>query len=140
MLQYVTLLIHDEKKYVVLTPVDLLIEGSTIAKIEKKYGIYSCTRVVDCKGKIISPGFIDSHRHLYQTQMKGKHANHTLLEYLPPGNFTAALYSTEDHFFGQLAGALESIDASTITVVDLPVAMSHLSTVSQERYSFRHIL
>ncbi len=113
-----TLLIHNENNHVVPTISDLLVEGSTIAKIEKDIEPGSDTKVVNCKGKIISPGFIDTHRHLYQTQLKGKHANHTLLEYFPSGNFVAALYSTEDLFWGQLAGALESIDAGTTTVVD----------------------
>src|ERR1700742_2174336 len=74
--------------------------------------------VVQCQGKIISPGFIDTHRHLNQTQLKGKHANHTLVEYFPGGNFIAALYTPADLFLGQLAGAIESINAGTTTVVD----------------------
>jgi cytosine/adenosine deaminase-related metal-dependent hydrolase len=112
------LLIHDESNHVVPTTSDLLIEGSIIAKIGKNIDPSSDTKVIDCTSKIISPGFIDTHRHLYQTQLKGKHANHTLVEYFPRGNFVAALYSTEDLFWGQLAGALESIDVGTTTVVD----------------------
>jgi cytosine/adenosine deaminase-related metal-dependent hydrolase len=113
-----TLLIHDEDNHVVPTVSDLLVQGSTITRIAEIIEPNSDTKVVNCKGKIISPGFIDSHRHLYQTLLKGKHANHTLLEYFPSGNFVAALYSTTDLFWGQLAGALESIDAGTTTVVD----------------------
>jgi hypothetical protein len=54
---------------------------------------------------------------MYQAQLKGKHANHSLLEYLPLDNFAAALYSTQDMLRGQLAGALESIDAGITTFV-----------------------
>ena len=43
------------------------------------------TQVVDCTGKIISPGFVDTHHHLWQTQSKGTHANHLLLDYLASG-------------------------------------------------------
>lgn len=113
-----TLLIHDEDNHVVPTVSDLLVQGSTITRIAEIIEPDSDTKAVNCKGKIISPGFIDTHRHLYQTPLKGKHANHTLLEYFPSGNFVAALYSTKDLFSGQLAGALESIDAGTTTVVD----------------------
>jgi cytosine/adenosine deaminase-related metal-dependent hydrolase len=118
LLKGATLLIHDDNNHVVPTVSDLLVEGSTIAKIGKDIEPDSHMKVVDCEDKIISPGFIDTHRHLYQTQLKGKHANHTLLEYLPSGNLVAALYSPEDLFWGQLSGALESIDVGTTTVVD----------------------
>ncbi|ORY67401.1 uncharacterized protein BCR38DRAFT_510246 [Pseudomassariella vexata] len=88
LLQGGTLLIHDEKKNVVPTVSDLL------------------------------PGFIDTHCHLWQTQYKGVHANHTLIGYLPPGKHVAGFCSTDHLFWGQLSGALESIDAGTTTVVD----------------------
>jgi cytosine/adenosine deaminase-related metal-dependent hydrolase len=112
------LLIHDENKHVVPVISDLLVKGSTISKIDRSIEPDSDTKIIDCQGKLISPGFIDTHRHLYQTQFKGKHGNHSLVEYFPSGNFVGALYSTEDLFWGQLAGALESIDAGTTTVVD----------------------
>ena len=119
LLQRGTLLLHDKSNHVVPTVSDLLIEGQHIAKIGQ--GISppdSNTRIVDCKGKIVSPGFIDTHRHLYTTQSKGAHGNHTLIEYMPRGNFYAGFWTPKDLFWGQLAGALESIDAGTTTIVD----------------------
>ncbi|KAK7750426.1 hypothetical protein SLS62_007615 [Diatrype stigma] len=112
-----TLLLHDENEHVTPTVGDLLVEGQIISKIGT--GLQppnASTTVIECGGKIISPGFIDTHRHLYQTQYKGRHANHTLLEYLPRAPIAAALWSLGDLFWGQLAGALESIDAGTTTV------------------------
>jgi cytosine/adenosine deaminase-related metal-dependent hydrolase len=117
-----TLLVHDEADHVIPIEADLLVEGSTISKIQKDIqiplGEEKDVKVIDCKDKIISPGFISTHHHLYQTQFKGSHANHTLLEYFPRGNYTASLYSLEDTFWGQLSGAMEAIDAGTTTVVD----------------------
>lgn len=43
------------------------------------------TDVIDCRGKLISPGFVDTHHHLWQTQLKGRHANELLLDYLVTG-------------------------------------------------------
>lgn len=40
------------------------------------------------------------------------------MQYMPEGNFTASLHSSEDVFWGQLAGCLEMIDGGTTTVVD----------------------
>ncbi|KAI9830655.1 MAG: hypothetical protein M1819_005465 [Sarea resinae] len=118
LLQGGTLLIHDANNHVVPTVSDLLVEGSTIAKIAEHIKPDAETKVVNCEGKIVSPGFIDTHRHLYQTQAKGKHANQTLMGYMASGPFAAVLYSADDLFWGQLAGAMESIDAGTTTVVD----------------------
>ncbi|KAI5921807.1 amidohydrolase [Camillea tinctor] len=118
LLQGGTLLLHDEENHVAPTVSDLLIKGQRIAKIGKNIQVDSKTEIVDCNGKVVSPGFIDTHRHLWQSQYKGLHANHTLIEYLPTGNFSGGLWSKEDLFWGQLAGALESIDAGTTTIVD----------------------
>lgn len=113
-----TLLTHDVDNHVKPTVSDLLIEGSKIAKIQLEIEAPSDAKLVDCTNKIISPGFVSTHAHLYQSQMKGRHANDTLIEYMPKGNYSASLYTVEDAFWGQLAGALEFIDAGTTTVVD----------------------
>ena len=64
----------------------LLIEGNAIARIAPHIDPPSAsTEVVDCTAKIVSPGFIDTHHHVWQTQVKGRHADHTLLEYMAPG-------------------------------------------------------
>jgi cytosine/adenosine deaminase-related metal-dependent hydrolase len=72
----------------------------------------------DCTNKIISPGFIDTHHHGWQTLLKGRHANHTLLQYMTEGNYTSSLHTPEDTFWGQLAGCMEMIDCGTTSVVD----------------------
>lgn len=94
---------------------------SVIAKIEKDIKLPSAsanTKVVDCSGKIISPGFINTHAHLWQTHAKGKHPNDTLTDYMPKGAYVRGLLPLGDVFWGQLAGAMESVDSGTTTVVD----------------------
>jgi cytosine/adenosine deaminase-related metal-dependent hydrolase len=118
LLQGGTLLLHDDNNHVIPTLSDVLIEGSKIAKIAKSIDPDEGVKVIDVKDKLICPGFIDTHRHLFQTQLKGSHANHTLVEYLPRGNYVGALYSPEDLFWGELVGAMESIDVGTTTIVD----------------------
>lgn len=67
------------------------------------------TDVVDCTGKIISPGFIDTHRHGWQTAFKTIGSNTSLAEYfLRYGEYVANSYFTpEDVYIGQLAGLYE---------------------------------
>ncbi|KAF2119313.1 hypothetical protein BDV96DRAFT_683937 [Lophiotrema nucula] len=110
-------LIHDSDNHVVPTKTDILIQNDRIAKIEKDIEP-DAAEVIDCTDKIISPGFIDTHRHGWQTQLKGRHANELLLAYMVSGNAQACQFSAKDVFYGQLAGMLESIAAGTTTVVD----------------------
>ncbi|SPO01868.1 related to cytosine deaminase and related metal-dependent hydrolases [Cephalotrichum gorgonifer] len=115
------LLTHGEDNHVHPVVSDLLIEDSIITQISPQIELNSTeptTRTIDCTGKIISPGFISTHHHLYQTQFKGKHANHTLLKYFPGGHYASSLFTLSDLFWGELGGALEALDAGTTTVVD----------------------
>lgn len=121
-----TLLLHGDEDHVIPTRADLLIHGNTIAKIARDIPLpagpsTTTTKVIDCAGKLVSPGFVSTHAHLWQTQLKGRHADHTLAQYLPSSCYyasTPAGYTPADLFWGQLAGALESLDAGTTTVVD----------------------
>ncbi|KAM0392040.1 hypothetical protein ACHAQC_006853 [Fusarium culmorum] len=97
----------------------LLIEGNKITRIAAQIESPSdATEVIDCTAKLITPGFIDTHHHLWQTQMKGRHADHSLLEYMAPGNMVSRSYKPEDVFWGQLGGCLEALEAGTTTIVD----------------------
>lgn len=113
-----TLLVHDKDDNVVPTRADLLIEGDRIARIEADIPAPASAKLVDCASKIVSPGFVSTHAHLWQSQLKGRHPNHTLVEYMPAGCYSGTFYGTRDLFWGQLAGAMESVDAGTTTVVD----------------------
>ncbi|EDN03143.1 conserved hypothetical protein [Histoplasma mississippiense (nom. inval.)] len=99
----------------------LLIEGNTITRIAPHADVRAPsadTEIIDCRGKIVSPGFVDTHHHLWQTQLKGRHADHSLVEYMTSGNMQCSNYTADDIFWGQLGGCLASIDAGTTTVVD----------------------
>lgn len=80
-----TLLIHDTHNHVQPTHADLLVKDGLINSIAKDIEPPQGAEVLDCTGKIVSPGFIDTHHHLWQTALKGIHADQTLLEYFPCG-------------------------------------------------------
>lgn len=113
-----TALIHTVDDRLEALRRDILIEGNMITRVDTSISPPPETEVIDCTDKIISPGFVDTHHHVWQTQLKGRHADHTLLEYFPSGNFTSQLYTPTDTFWGQLGGCMEMIDCGTTTVVD----------------------
>lgn len=65
-----TLLAHEGANVQVLKGYDLLIEGKEIRKIARGITPPPGARVVDCTNKIVSPGFIDTHHHLWQSQVR----------------------------------------------------------------------
>lgn len=65
-----TVLSHDGDKVVVLKGHDILVNGSTIKQIGQGLTLAGEGRVIDCTNKIISPGFIDTHHHMWQTQVR----------------------------------------------------------------------
>jgi cytosine/adenosine deaminase-related metal-dependent hydrolase len=68
---------------------------------------------------IIMPGLVDTHRHLWETALRGLAADWTLMQYLQNmlGPLAAA-YRPEDVYLGNLLGSLEAINAGITTVFD----------------------
>lgn len=79
-----TLLIH-ENDVIRTERKDLLIENSIISKIDNNIEPPQSAEVIDCSEKIISPGFIDTHHHVWQSCLKGTHADQTLVDYFWDG-------------------------------------------------------
>lgn len=87
-----TVIVHDKNdKVSALRNHDILIKGNKIVKIGQTLPVPQNANVTDCQGKIISPGFIDTHHHLWQTQMKGRHAEQAVFNYIPSGKLTMFL-------------------------------------------------
>lgn len=108
----------------VLSNASLLIEDDRIVQIFNNSASASptnTTEVIDATGKIISPGFVDTHHHLWQTAFKTIASNTTLAEYYQRyGEFGPAIqyFSPDDKYLGQLTGCLELLNAGTTTVLD----------------------
>ncbi len=50
---------------------DILIEGAHISKIAGSIEATANTKIIDAEGKLVAPGFINSHTHLYQNLLEG---------------------------------------------------------------------
>jgi cytosine/adenosine deaminase-related metal-dependent hydrolase len=77
--------LSKDDKAIPLKSTDLLIQGNKIAKIGSHLSAPSGAKVIDCKGKIVSPGFIDTHQHVWQSQLSGRHSDELLMDYMITG-------------------------------------------------------
>jgi 5-methylthioadenosine/S-adenosylhomocysteine deaminase len=62
----------DEQRHV-LDPGAIAIKGEQIAAVGTvdELADYKAIRTIDCKGKLITPGFIDCHNHLFESMLRG---------------------------------------------------------------------
>jgi 5-methylthioadenosine/S-adenosylhomocysteine deaminase len=96
---------------------DVLIEGDTIAQVGKD--ISADAEVIDASGNIVIPGFVDSHRHTWETAIRNCAPNATLDDYFVEVlDSFAPLYRPEDVYASNLAGALECLNAGITTLLD----------------------
>jgi cytosine/adenosine deaminase-related metal-dependent hydrolase len=112
-------LIFDSEKNATFPTLDILVEDTIISKIAPLIAVGPDTQVIDATGKIVCPGFVDSHRHLFQSHMRTSVANQTLLEYcghLLLGRVT--FYNPHDVYLAQLGAATEAIHCGVTTVLD----------------------
>lgn len=98
---------------------DILIEDSSIAAIGASL---SCddAEIVDVKGMIITPGFVDCHRHAWEAPLRHLNPNSSnLLDYCCATHFSfGPHYRPIDIYAGTLLTAIGGIDTGITTFID----------------------
>jgi len=75
--------------------------------------------VIDARGCLVMPGFIDTHRHNWQAPFRGIAADWTLDQYVTGMHSTIKpCLDPEDLFIGNLAGRLEALRSGITTMLD----------------------
>jgi len=97
---------------------DVLIEDGTIVAVAP--GIETGDAdVIDVAGQVVLPGFVDTHRHTWQSTMRALCADWSLTEYFRGIRQTISpRYEPEDVYTGNYVGALEALDAGVTTLLD----------------------
>lgn len=112
------LVLTGNPKHANFKNVDVLVKDGKIVDVGNNLGGDS-TEVIDATGCLVTPGFVDSHQHLWQTTMRGLTADWDLTEYLwCIRSHHAAIHRPEDIYAGTYAGALSALESGTTTTID----------------------
>ncbi|WP_433010856.1 amidohydrolase family protein [Kribbella sp. CA-294648] len=112
------LVIDTEPSVVVHRDTDVLIEDGRIAAVGPGLAVTDA-EVIDASDRIVLPGFVDTHRHLWETALRGIAVDVDLGWYLEHvlGGY-GSRHRPEDVAASNLVGALECLDAGITTVQD----------------------
>jgi cytosine/adenosine deaminase-related metal-dependent hydrolase len=97
---------------------DVLVDGDRIAEVGPDIAAGDA-KVIDADGDIVIPGFIDTHRHTWETSIRTCAPDYALITYF--GSILdkfAPHYRPDDVYAANLWGALECINAGITTLVD----------------------
>jgi cytosine/adenosine deaminase-related metal-dependent hydrolase len=106
---------------------DVLIEGKKIVAVGPSLAAGGAG-VIDARGKIVMPGFVDTHHHQFETALRSFLADGLLLPGTPGGAVNyyqyilltfAPVYRPEDVYINELFGSLSQLDAGVTTVHDI---------------------
>ncbi len=102
---------------------DLQIEDGRITSLAKKLLPQNNEEVIDLRGKLILPGFVNAHTHLYSALARGMPMPKT-----PPKNFLEVLkkiwwkldraLDEETIYYSALVGAIEAVQCGTTAMID----------------------
>jgi cytosine/adenosine deaminase-related metal-dependent hydrolase len=110
---------------------DVLVEGDTIAAVGPDLSAADA-EVIDAKGDIVIPGFVDTHRHTWETSIRTCAPDYALITYFSGilDQF-APKYRADDVLAANRWGALECLNAGITTLVD----WSHIMNTDEHAYA-----
>ena len=97
---------------------DILVEGRDIVAIRPEIAAGDAA-VIAATGCIAIPGFVDTHRHLWEGGMRAVTADWSILDF--SGNirlFAAKFFRPQDMYATSLQGGLEALNAGVTTVAE----------------------
>jgi 5-methylthioadenosine/S-adenosylhomocysteine deaminase len=109
---------------------DVLVEGKKILAVGPNLHVGNATEI-DARGRVVMPGFIDTHHHQFETALRSFLANGILINDgsgSPSANPTyyefillkfAPVYRPQDVYVSELFGGLAQLDNGVTTVLDV---------------------
>lgn len=117
-------LILNNKKNEIIKDGYIFIENDNISEIgqDKSRSIElenQADELIDANGKIVLPGLVNAHTHLFQTYMRGLADDKPLFNWLKEEVWPfAILMEEEDFYLAALIGSLENLKSGATSVID----------------------
>jgi 5-methylthioadenosine/S-adenosylhomocysteine deaminase len=98
---------------------DVLVVDQRIAAVGRQLAAPEDAVEIDASGGILMPGMVDTHRHMWQTALRGYGADWTLTNYFYFYYLNwGKIFRPEDIYAGNLLSAIEAVDSGVTTTVD----------------------
>lgn len=96
----------------------ILLEGPRIVAIDREIEAGDA-EIVDASNMLVMPGFVDTHRHTWQTMLRGLASDWSLAQYAKGVHATFKhLYTPSDIYLGNLLGRIEALSSGITTMLD----------------------
>ncbi|QYY33893.1 amidohydrolase family protein (plasmid) [Cupriavidus pinatubonensis] len=97
---------------------DILIEGDRIAAVAPRIEAPEAQRI-DAAGMIVLPGFVDTHRHTWQSCVRHRYADiDPQIYFAEMLGATGAAFRPDDVYIGTMLGAVSALDSGITTMLD----------------------
>jgi cytosine/adenosine deaminase-related metal-dependent hydrolase len=119
----------------VLRNASLLVVGDKIAALGDNVEVPSDADTIDASGKILIPGFINTHSHMWQSAYRTMAPNTTLAGYfISYGQYSPAIasFSPEDVYISCLEGYIEGLNGGVTSYVEHAHYSSAIDAVKQQ--------
>uniref|UniRef100_UPI00049491AB amidohydrolase family protein n=1 Tax=Herbaspirillum lusitanum TaxID=213312 RepID=UPI00049491AB len=97
---------------------DILVDGEKIVDVAPNLEVADAEQI-DVAGMIVIPGFVDTHRHTWQTCVRHRYADiDPQIYFAEMLGAKGAAYRPEDVYIGTLLGAVSALDSGITTMLD----------------------
>jgi 5-methylthioadenosine/S-adenosylhomocysteine deaminase len=98
---------------------DVLVEDGRIAAVGPDLEAPEGVEIIDASRAIVMPGFVDTHRHTWQAQLRTIACDWTLGQYMTGlHSGLSGHFRPEDTYIGNLLGTVEALDSGITTLLD----------------------
>jgi cytosine/adenosine deaminase-related metal-dependent hydrolase len=98
---------------------DVLVEDERIVAVGPDLEAPEGATVIDASRAIVMPGFVDTHRHTWQAQLRTIACDWTLGQYMTGlHSGLSGHFRPEDTYIGNLLGTVEALDSGITTLLD----------------------